>query len=1302
MSARGMAARLIGPLGLLLVGLAGAGALLLPVASALGAYVPNGSFGSPGAGDGQLNLVAPNLPAPPRTAGSGIAVNETSHDVYVADTGNHRVLQFSSTGSFIRAFGADVGGPGIDVCTVGCVAGTSESSPGAFQTPTFVAVDNSASPSNGDVYVVDSATNVVSKFEADGTLIASWGSGGQLDGSTATEGPFGEIGGIAVDTAGTLDVFRFEPEPGQIFQFDEDGTFSATLEVLSGSSPGGLGVDPSGNFFKTNGTPRVQKLDPSGADTVPPYGRVSASESSAGLAVYRSTGELFVVLTNGSINRYEFGPLGEVILPEGSCTPAPAPFEGCPPTETISEDVLGVGGGLATDSTLKTVYAADPGVDSVFAFTSVTTPTPITEAASGLGTEEATLNGSVNPNGVPLTACFFEYDTTEYEKDEAPHGEIAPCEDPNATEVGAGTSPVPVHADISDLDPGTVYHYRLVAANASDQAEGEDEEFASLGPIVSPASVSQITGTGARAGGTINPNGEATSFVVEYLTEAQFIEGGGYAEAQSAPAVPRELGSGTEAVEVFQQLSGLVPNTTYHLRLAASNGSASVVGEDRTFTTFAAPTVLPDGRAYELVSPPQKTGEVFAPEPFSSLGGSCSQCLPGFNNTMMPMQAAPDGEAVLYVGQPFSGGIAAGPNQYLSNRSASGWETQSLSGPLFGTAGGQGYTATSTDLGRGVYHQTEAALSPEAPSLGGKAYANLYLREEGGQMRPLVTAEPPNRIPGSVGETVGEGFRIFYAGANAGTALAPPLGHVIFEANDALTEAVPGTAPTAPEVEAAGECSFAGTECDLYEWFDGELRLINVLPGNATASTSAVIGSGRLFLNSPFVAPNVEQAISDDGRRIFWSEEGSGQVFVRVDGKETLEVPGPGKCKESLALAQRVCFLTASADGTTVLLSDGQLYELNGTETAYEEGPDLAGGLGGFEGILGASEDLSRIYFIDTAVLSGEENENEEEAEAGKLNLYAWSGGMPEFIGKLVANDNSLGTFNRYGAWRSSRPHRTAQVSPDGRFLAFMSQAQLTGYDNSGGPGRCGNEPCYEVFEYAADAESLSCASCNPNGQPPLGRSNLSLIVSAAPRFPPFRQPGNLSEEGEGRLFFESADALASRDTNGKVVDVYQWVPDEVGGCKEAGGCVSLISSGHSGNDSMFLDSSPSGKDAFFVTRERLLPPDQNSQLDLYVARAPHTPGEVVGFPEGGSAAPCGGEACKGGASSPPPGQDIGSAALTGPGNLTRPRPSRCARGKVRVVRRGKARCVARQRPRKHRRADSKRRTAHSNLGTAR
>ncbi len=155
-------------------------------------------------------------------------------------------------------------------------------------------------------------------------------------------------------------------------------------------------------------------------------------------------------------------------------------------------------------------------------------------------------------------------------------------------------------------------------------------------------------------------------------------------------------------------------------------------------------------------------------------------------------------------------------------------------------------------------------------------------------------------------------------------------------------------------------------ECNLYEWVEGELRLINVLPGNGSAAVGAVLGAGRLLAEEPYT-PIVDHAISDDGSRIFWSAEQTGEVYVRVDGEETLEIPGPGTCKESVAEANRVCFLTASADGTGVLLSDGQVYELNEAGSAYEPTVDLTEGEGGFEGILGATEDLSRIYFVDTA-----------------------------------------------------------------------------------------------------------------------------------------------------------------------------------------------------------------------------------------------------------------------------------------------------------------------------------------------
>src|ERR1700704_4612 len=94
-----------------------AGALLaLVVAPALASpHIFSTSFGSGGAEAGQVSLAF----------NSGVAVNATTHDVYVADTGNHRVDQFSSSGTFIRAWGWGVadGLPAFEECALTCQAG---------------------------------------------------------------------------------------------------------------------------------------------------------------------------------------------------------------------------------------------------------------------------------------------------------------------------------------------------------------------------------------------------------------------------------------------------------------------------------------------------------------------------------------------------------------------------------------------------------------------------------------------------------------------------------------------------------------------------------------------------------------------------------------------------------------------------------------------------------------------------------------------------------------------------------------------------------------------------------------------------------------------------------------------------------------------------------------------------------------------------------------------------------------------------------------------------------------------------
>src|SRR5207344_2064490 len=136
-----------------------------------------------------------------------LAVDNATGDVYVADTANHRVDQFSASGGFIRAWGWGVkdGASQFQTCTANCSEGIPGSKPGELSLPTFIAVDNSGGPSSGDVYVGDVGNNVVQKFTAEGTIVASWGDSsaaspapnGILDGSSdVAKGPFGPLAGI--------------------------------------------------------------------------------------------------------------------------------------------------------------------------------------------------------------------------------------------------------------------------------------------------------------------------------------------------------------------------------------------------------------------------------------------------------------------------------------------------------------------------------------------------------------------------------------------------------------------------------------------------------------------------------------------------------------------------------------------------------------------------------------------------------------------------------------------------------------------------------------------------------------------------------------------------------------------------------------------------------------------------------------------------------------------------------------------------------------------------------------------------
>ena len=203
------------------------------------------------------------------------------------------------------------------------------------------------------------------------------------------------------------------------------------------------------------------------------------------------------------------------------------------------------------------------------------------------------------------------------------------------------------------------------------------------------------------------------------------------------------------------------------------------------------------------------------------------------------------------------------------------------------------------------------------------------------------------------------------------------------------------------------------------------------------------------------------------------------------------------------------------------------------------------------------------------------------------------------------------------------------------------------------------------------------------------------------------RLPRNLSADGD-RVFFQTTEPLLAADTNGaegcaeeggsqnanlSCQDAYEWEAEGSGSCQVAtheGGCLYLLSSGKSPQASFFLGASESGEDAFIATAEpNLVRQDQDGLFDVFDAR--------VG---GGFAAqnriappPCEEEGCKGPVPAAPTAQTPATATQAGPGNAKPPKPKRCPKGRRRVEKHGKVRCVKRGRAKKHRGAPRDHRT---------
>lgn len=685
-------------------------------------------------------------------------------------------------------------------------------------------------------------------------------------------------------------------------------------------------------------------------------------------------------------------------------------------------------------------------------------------------------------------------------------------------------------------------------------------------------------------------------------------------------------------------------------RLVALGASVAAVGSAPGTAAAADPcpnaalreqqgaTHLPDCRAYQLVSPRDKAGH-------------------DVRRTFSSTRASDDGSAVTYTGfGSFPGPEVRGAawmSRYLARRDGR-WQSRSIDSRQdtqilsFASLGAQYQNVQSPEsfdaaLTVSAEQNFQVRLDPAGPEPE-PGVVNLYRRTYDDDRYTLISpwvAGP--LLPALIG------------GLPEFVAATPDRSRIVFETRQTLTADPVGM-----------------LDAKLYEWDRGELRLVGILPddegggpapGGSVGAAGLAVGTQNLTSQLRGSRPGV---MSQDGSRIFFLEGSglTGRLFMREgNGTPAARTVWISRSEHTTPapVPQPVAFHGATPSGDRVLFTSAEALVVDDADTStdlYQYRLDAPAGRhlvrisgGGATpadvlGVVGASDDQERIYFVATGQLAAGAPAD------GQAKLYLSDRGALRYLASL----DTTGLQSDARNWDPGADIRTARVSEDGRYALFLSRVPQTAYDSRGFD---------ELYLFDADAspsEAITCVSCRPDGQPPSGDAVIGYRDSMA-NATPYQPRVMTTAGGRVRVFFDSYDRLHRRDGNA-ARDVYAY--------DHATRTVALLSAGTGNFDSHFMDADVTGDHVFITTRDRLSRWDDDPLYDLYDV--------AVGgdIPEPPAPTACVDDLCQRPFAPPAPGAPIGSATYEGPGDLDeapppRPRPRA---GRLRVVRRSAARAA--------------------------